>query len=82
MGLLRQLLYVLIFKYYQLSGFPVVLRSLMANCHDWAGSDFFIFVAEKYAKLVNLEPGLRGKTFIVQVQFVHVISSKNTKLRT
>lgn len=42
---------------------------------------FFIFVAEKYAKLVNLEPGLRGKTFIVQVH-VHVISSKNTKLRT
>ena len=34
---------------------------------------FLLFFAEKYAKMVGLEPGLRGKTFIVQVIVIYMI---------
>ena len=45
------------------------------------------FFAEKYAHLVGLEPGLRGKTFIIQViqcpiQYIYNNNNKRYKRKT
>ena len=57
------------------------------NCQSGTSSYFLsllsiLFISEKYAKFVGLEPGLTGKTFIVQVpvsnsNFYAKMSSQN-----
>lgn len=54
------------------------------NCQSGTSSYFLsllsiLFISEKYAKFVGLEPGLTGKTFIVQVPVSNLqkMSSQN-----